>query len=220
MSLLKLKDFIKSPILLGLFSFALIIISNSMLAQHDRKSQDLNFSPPPEIEHLHFGYREVLADAFWLRVIQDNDYCEAHEAEKVCKGNGWVSKVVYAISLLSPHYRLPVYVGALSLSIIVKDQPGASKIFDRAVELFPEDWPILYAAAYQAMIEEKNKEKAGHLLERAGKYGAPDWVFALATKMYTEAGQHELGERLYESLKASGISEEVLIQVRKRLKNE
>ena len=194
-----------------------IVVSNLMSEKFDQASRNLYVKPPPGIEHFIFGFSQVMADSLWIRVIQDFSYCESLAGKSNCVGNGWVYSNVNTVSLLSPHFRLPVYFGGLLLTIVVKDSEGASKIFDRAVALFPDDWHILYAAAYQAIFEEDNKPKAAKLLEAAAKNGAPSWVYALATKMYNESGQRELSLRLYQTLKESGASDEILVPVRNRL---
>ncbi len=221
----KLKDFFylhskKSLAVAGLFSLVLILISNIIDVEVEPRARNFYFSPPAGIEHFQFGFQESTADALWIRVIQDFDFCEELAGEKICKGSGWVYQIIHSISRLSPHFRDAIYFGGLMLTVVVNDIEGASKIFNRAVELFPDDWPILYAAAYQAMVEEKDQPKAGRLLQAAASHGAPAWVYALATKMYMEAGQQEMGERLYESLKHLGMSEEILQQVRKRLNQQ
>jgi hypothetical protein len=211
------KDFPKSLAIAGLFSFLLVAVSNLSHFEFERSKKDLFYAPPDEVEHFHFGYQENIADSLWLRVIQDFDFCEQNIGHKICQNNGWVSKVLYSISKLSPHFRMAMYTGPLMLTVVVNDISGASRLFDRAVELFPNDWPILYAAGYQAMIEEKNKDKAAHLLEAAAKNGAPAWIYGLATRLYTEAGEKELAEHLYEGIAQSNLNPELLSQIRERL---
>jgi hypothetical protein len=201
----------------GLFAFLLIVVSNISFFQAEQLKKDLFYAPPPEIEHFHFGYNENIADTLWLRVIQDFDFCEKSIGNKLCQGNGWVSKILYTISFLSPHFRMAMFTGPLMLTVVVNDIAGASKVFDRAVKLFPEDWSILYAAGYQALIEEKDKPKAARLLEMAAQHGAPSWIYGMASRLYTEAGEKEMAVRLYESLAHSSLNPVLLSEIRKRL---
>lgn len=174
-------------------------------------------APPPYIEHLHFGFSEPLADAFWIRAIQDYDYCEEELSYQNCKGNGWLAQMLDAITNLSPQFRMPYATGGLALTVIVSDYAGASKIFDKAVKAFPTDWPILYRAAYHALYEEKNKAKAARLLIQSAKNGGGEWFYNLAATLYKENGQRELGVQLYEQLKKDNYEPKVLARMRERL---
>jgi len=201
----------------GLPALVLIIISNLNFNGDLTKANNLYMTPPQGIEHFTLGFNGIMADSMWIRVLQDFDYCENKVGRLLCEGQGWVYHLINSISYIDPHFRIPLFTGGLVLTVVVNDKEGASKIFDRAVELYPNDWPILYEAGYQALFIEKNKPKAAQLLERAGNAGAPKWVYALSAKMYTLAGEREYAERLYQSLKDSGATEEILKPVRDRL---
>lgn len=188
--------------------------------------------PPPYLERMSFGFQETLADLLWVRAIQDFDYCEslgeraelsvsvgANESRQPnrCVGQGWLYQMLNTIMNLSPHFRAPAATGGLALTVLVNDSAGASKIFDRAVAAFPEDWPILYRASYQALLEEKNKVKAAQLLERAAKAGGPQWLYQLASRLYSEEGQKMMLEQLYVEAVAADIPEAMLNVIKQRL---
>jgi hypothetical protein len=205
----------KSPALAGLFSLCLIALS---WQRPQVNSSNEKIKPIKEMQHFTFGYRETLADSAWLRLIQDIDYCEKKiEGKNVCR-SGWVYSMLDYISDLAPTFRMPLAVGPLVLAVVVDDTEGATKLYEKAVRLFPHHWPILYRAAYHAMAEEKNIPKAARLMELAAKEGAPPWVYNLATQLYSKAGQNELALRLYEEMKGSDLlSEELKERMRKRL---
>ncbi len=190
------RIFQKNPsfVLLGFFSFLLVIYSQIYASKGllDRP-RDL-LSPPLGIEHFTFGHRDLTADAFWIRAIQDFDYCEVQVSKNVCSGKGWLFRMLDAITELSPKFRMPYATGALALSVMVSDIPGATRIFDKAVIQFPNDWPILYRAAYHYLYEVKNKKKAADLFIRAGRSGAPPWVFSLAGGLYNESKERVAAE--------------------------
>lgn len=201
----------------GLFSFGLIAISILLAPPLDRKLTELHYAPPVGTEHFTFGFQENIADSMWLRVIQDFDYCEDTIGRRLCKGSGWVYQILNVISHIAPHFRMPLFAGPLLLTVVVNDVEGASKLFDRAVLLFPHDWGILYAASYQAMVEEKDNVKAADLLVSAAKSGAPPWTYALATKLYEQGGHHDLAVRLAEELKDADITPLIREAIKKRL---
>ena len=115
------------------------------------------------------------------------------------------------ITDLSPKFRIAYATGGIILSVLVSDIKGATKILDKAVKEFPNDWPILYRASYHALVEEKDKAKAADLFARAVRNGAPQWVYAMAGRLYGETGQIEMAEKLLEEMKSIN-ADEVLIK--------
>ncbi|AHZ86502.1 hypothetical protein Bb109J_c1165 [Bdellovibrio bacteriovorus] len=191
---------IKIPsITLGIFSFSLILVSlvNVSNIQHTQKNL---IAPPPLVEHMTFGYGEAIADLLWIRALQDFDYCDQQVGENVCRNNSWLYQMLNATTNLSPHFRIPYAAGALALTVIITDIDGATKIFDKGVKAFPNDWPILYRAAYHYMYEVKDNKRAAELLIQAGKNGAPPWVFTLAGRLYSDAGNLELAESVLQDM--------------------
>lgn len=94
--------------------------------------------------------------------------------------------------------------------MIISDIGGATKIFDKGVKQFPNDWRLLFFAGYQYAIEVKDKQKAAELLSRSAKNGAPSWVFSLAGKLYSEAGNITLAEKVLDDMKASHQNKEMI----------
>lgn len=178
-------------ILLGIFAFTLLV--TTQLQKQDLSKIPKNLiAPPTAIEHFSFGFQEAMSDVFWIRTLQDFDYCEKEEAKNVCMNNSWLFKMLDAITNLSPNFRIAYAAGGIALSILITDIDGATRIFDKGVAAFPKDWPILYRAAYHYIYEVKNNERAAELLIMAGHNGAPPWVFSLAGRLYTEAGRLDL----------------------------
>lgn len=175
--------------------------------------------PPQQIHRLAFGFNEVLSDSLWLSLLQNFDHCNSKDAdEKVCPTKGWFFKVVESVMNLSPKFRKAHFVGPLALSVVVKDIPGASIAYDRAVDAFPSDWPILYGAAYQAIFEENNFEKGAQLVKRVAENGGPEWIYGLAAHLYTKAGQRQFAEAMLKDLEENQrVSEDTLERVRKNI---
>lgn len=183
----------------------------------DSFSASQEYTPVPQIEHVAFGFRMPLADLLWLRAIQDFDYCEQLITERDCKNKSWLFTILDAITELSPDFLIGHRYGALALSVIISDVQGATVIWDKAVSRFPRSWTIPYNAGTHAILEEKNPTKAAKYYEIAAQRGAPQWVYSLSAKLYSEAGQREAAERLYEQSVAEGLPEDILTRMRKRL---
>lgn len=191
------------------------------LIQHqlrpDVSKQNTYYLTPPELKHFTFGFSEVIADSIWLRALQDMDYCSDPISKKECQGKSWLFRMLYQITELSPQFREPYAVGGLALTVLISDYAGASIIFDRGVAALPKDWTIAYRAAYHVLYEEKNNEKAARYLKQAGDHGAPKWVYSLAGRLATEAGQVEFTRVILEELKSRGESKELIEKIEKRL---
>jgi hypothetical protein len=170
-------------------------------------------TPPPEyVEYFAFGFRESMADSFWLRWVQDSDTCmtyassqkltESHIGEenkwsreirhKNCD-NSWGFMMLDSVSRLAPKFKMVYLAGAPTLSILVEDFKGASAIYERGLKEYPQDWQLLYRASYHYQYDRKDLPRAAELLRRAGEHGAPEWVKSLASRLYSAAGKVELG---------------------------
>ncbi len=200
----------------GLFFFGLTIFFHS---PPDAREGQRYLNPPPEhIEHFHFGFRESLADSFWIRWIQDCDTCQVygHELEKqdvpgpgqigllnnprykICDSS-WGYKILDAVTKLAPKFRMPYLFGASALAVLTEDYKGATAIYERGLVEHPTDWEIQFRAAFHFQFDERDYKRAADLLNLAAVNGAPNWVVSLASRLYTEAGQLELGLAALES---------------------
>jgi hypothetical protein len=195
--------FIFEPLLLGfvLLSF----FGPNQLAKSVRRP--LMVTPPSAIVHFHFGFNENLADAFWIRLIQDNHFCEKRpikgEAGYIAGGlvpidceKGWVYYMLEAVTELAPKFRMPYLTGGVMLSVLVGDKEGARLIFEKALKRIPDDWAIPYRAAYHYLEEEKDYKRAAELFAMVGPLGGPWWTGTLAAKLQTDLGALEVAARV------------------------
>lgn len=215
----KSLNFSKNPsfILLGFFSFFLVVYSQLYASKGLlERPRDL-MAPPAGIEHFTFGHRDVIADVLWIRAIQDFDYCDQEIAKNLCIGKGWLFQMLNTITKLSPKFRMPYATGAIALSVMVSDIEGAARIFDRGIEEFPDDWRILYRAAYHYLYEVKDKKKAAELFMRAGRNGAPGWVYSLAGGLYNEANERALAESVLQEMIKTEVDPSLIKRLEEKL---
>lgn len=218
-SLLSSLDLIKSPASAGFFIFiCLCFLFSDWRVQQEilEKPREL-VAPPAGLVHFHFGFRHAFADSLWVRSLQDFDYCEHEKARHLCQGRGWLFQTLDLVTDLDPKFRMAYSAGGMALTIIVNDMEGASRLFDKGVRQFPKDWVLLYKAAYQALQEEKNPEKAAALMERAAQNGAPDWVYVLSGRLYTNAGRQELAVRVLQEMQSLALGEKFQERLRQKL---
>jgi hypothetical protein len=156
--------------------------------------------PPKEVQYLNAGLKVQMADSFWLRAVQDIDFCDRPVSQSECEGKSWLFHVIDLATDLDKKFLEAYFYGALSLTIIVQDYAGASVIFDKGVEQFPSSRFLLYAAGYHAMFEEKNTLKAARLYLAAANNGAPEWVRLMAGRLASEAGDQSTAEQVLQQL--------------------
>jgi len=201
---------LKSSLLLG-GVFLLLCLTKVFNPTLSNISAGIFITPPKILSKVAFGFSESVADSLWMRSLQDLDYCNEKLAAKRCKGESWLYHVYDVASDLSPRFRSLYSMGSLALSILVSDVEGGEKLLDKGIQNFPDDWILLYRASYHAIYETGNKKKAAELLARAGRAGAPPWVYSLAGRIYSEEGAVELAEKLLIEMKESK-QDEVIIQ--------
>lgn len=201
-----------------------ILVSITWLSSHvffsksyDR-FQDPYIPPPKAIQYLTAGFKVQTADAFWLRAVQDFDYCSKKLAENVCEGNSWLFSVLDLSSTLDSRLEPVMYqAGGLALSILVGDVEGAAKIFERGTRVYPSNWQLIYGAAYHALYEEKNKKKASKFYLRAFENGAPPWTQVLAARLASDEGDSEFAERILEDMIAQNKDENLVKRLKTKL---
>lgn len=192
-------SYIKLSLLSALFFLATLALKTPEMQKRS------DYLPPPvAIQHLSVGMKTQLADSFWLRAVQDFDFCEKTINENECQGKSWLFQVLNLATDLDPKFAPAMYQFAgLALTVLVSDYPGATVIFDKAVAQYPDNWELNYAAGYHALYEEKDKVKAARLYKAAGDYGAPKWVYSLASGLSNEGGDREFAQLILQTLEKS-----------------
>ncbi len=123
-----------------------------------------------------------------------HEITSANQNQKVCK-SGWLFHMLDAVTELAPKFRAVYTMGATSLSVVLNDYEGASRLYTKGVKQFPGDWKLPYHAAYHFMFDKQDLARAADMLKLAAENGAPPWVHSLAARAYTATGQGELAIR-------------------------
>jgi tetratricopeptide (TPR) repeat protein len=207
----------------------IIIVSLAASPQRIKSSRPF-LMPPTELPYFTFGYKENIVDSLWLRLVQDLDYCDSlglidddalvgkNRPQCTNVDRGWAFNMLNSITTLAPKFKVAYSFGAIVLSVFTNDKEGARIMFERAIENFPDDWGLQFRAAYHYLYELNQPEKAAELLVRAGKNGAPQWVFPMAARLYSKEGRAELGRAvLKDVLENPSLDENYAKIVRERL---
>jgi hypothetical protein len=197
---LRFKDLLFRTESLLLMTAVAGLVLQSFFSRPQSKFEPNKLAPPLEIAYLSAGFKSQLSDSFWLRSVQDTEYCEKVAAEGTCVGKSWFFSLINLAVELDPLFSEAYYFGGLSLTVYIRDIPGASIIFDKAVKQFKYEWPILYLAAYHALFQEKDKLKASKLYLAAADNGAPPWVRLSAGKLALGGGDDRAAEEILQQL--------------------
>lgn len=157
-------------------------------------------TPPAVIKYMLSGLKTQASDSFWLRAVQDFDYCDNLINKTECKGKSWLYEILDLTTDLDPTFYVAAYYGGLALTIVISDYEGASKIFDKGIAAFPTKWNINYAAGYHALFEEKDKVKAAKRFLAAAKNGGPEWLASLAARLAKEGGEQEYAVQILKNM--------------------
>ena len=124
-----------------------------------------------------------------------------------------------AVTDLSPKFRTPYGIGGSNLSVIAEDHIGAKIIFEKGAKQFPDDWQLLYQGAYHFLYELNDLKTAGLWLKNAADKGAPDWLYSLSSRVYTEAGQIEFGIKRLEDYLNKQTDPSLIKDIKNRIYN-
>ena len=200
-----------------LIGFAGLAITSSLFSKIDVSEQNVYLIPPKEMIHFSFGFQEAIASVMWLRLLQDIDICNQGEVKAYNKGvsvdeilafempksrcdEGWVYHMLDRITDFSPRFRYAYSDGGVILSIVVDDREGARKIFDKGLEVFPENYNLNFNAAYHYLIEIRDPVRSAELMLKTYKLGGPAWLPILAARLYAKGGMKEAGITLLNGL--------------------
>lgn len=214
-------------------SIVFIIIGNGF--QDDGKVDPIKIYPTKTIQDLNFGHKNSMADIFWLNTVQNMDYCENGAEERSYNpgvgvdallnaklepsrcDKGWVFQMLDFITDISPRFESAYLIGGVTLSVIVDDREGAKIIYDKGLEQFPKNWMLNYRAAYHYLLELQKPGRAADLLLQAYKYGGPDFIPTLVTRLYSKVGRAMLGYTTLKEFIDNNPDSPVIARAKKRL---
>jgi hypothetical protein len=219
--------------LLYIIAIYLIVAAN----RHDpQDSQVLHVYPVPETKYLTLGHTNTVADSFWLKFIQNDDYCENSHIEKASNegtsldtilsfkmkesrcNRGWTFQILDFLTDLAPQFREAYLIGGTALIIGVDDREGSRIIFEKGLKHFPNDWVMNYRASYVYLFELQQPARAAELLMAAYKNGGPQFLAVLAARLYTKEGKAIIGKAILETFIKEHPDSEVVAHARTRLK--
>ena len=154
------------------------------------------------------GYLSLLADYYWIQ--------ETHQAGEASTPEEYRDVYDYTrmTTQLDPKFRYAyIFGGAIVPYNFGQERwvntTESTDLFERCFKLFPDYIYVRILLAYNWSFFEKNYAKAARLLDETSKMpGAPNYLGALATRLYAQGGKIEAGVALAASLTRESVDPE------------
>ncbi|HEX8433825.1 hypothetical protein [Archangium sp.] len=146
------------------------------------------------------GHLQMVADYFWLQVIQATG--SAQKAEEYRDVYGYADLTTD----LDPKFAFvyPFAAGVLPTNLGREtwvNTEQSTRLLRKGLPLFPDDLEMNVLLAYNLSTYHQQYKEAAQVLEHASKLpGAPAYLPALATRLYAQSGEVNAGLALARSL--------------------
>ncbi len=173
----------------------------SRLAPPGQEPDLLYFSSPAVVKKMALGYDRLVADFYWMRVIQY--YGRRDEADRRPVRYKNLSTLLDITTTLDPDLLDAYRAGSLFLSEadpIGAGQPEqALRLLDKGIRAHPQEWRLWYDKGFIYYLFLKDYRKAGEVWHSASRLAsAPHWMEALAAASLSEGGAFETAKALWE----------------------
>jgi tetratricopeptide (TPR) repeat protein len=193
-----------------LFGSYLLHLRLDQIRGNPQNAQQFMLLPKAEfLKVSSLGYHSVLADFFWLQVIQ------VMGERKVSEEAGrWMYRALDILTSLDPQFVRAYEVGGLALCTLVVFPEESNALLEKGMKHNPHVWQLPFYLGINYYFEFGDDEKAGEYVAKAARLpGAPEYLSGLAARLYVSAkapqNAVELLASLYEHA-ADGESRQVL----------
>jgi hypothetical protein len=196
-----------SRICFGIFLVCAILIKPmqdrlaSRLGTHAQEPDLLYFSSPSVVKKMALGYDRILADFYWMRVIQY--YGRRDEADKRPIRYKNLSTLLDITTTLNPDLLDAYHSGAVFLSEanpVGAGQPQeALKLLDKGIRTHPQEWRLFYEKGFVYYWYLRDYTSAGEVWRAASSLKeAPHWMEPLAAMSLSKGGAFEIAVALWQ----------------------
>lgn len=155
-----------------------------------RRVQELALLPRGDIlKPAVLGYRHVVADLLWLRMVQ-----VLGERTATARAYEWIYHALDVVTTLDPHYAYAYQVGGIVLTELARRPELSTKLLQKGVANNPTVWQLPFYLGYNYYFLLDEPRLAAEAMAQAARLpGHPSFVPYLATRMYAEAGDPSVG---------------------------
>lgn len=176
--------------------------------------------PARLLPYVHFGFSNILADVYWIRMIQDHVTWDGKKP--------FFLEYFRNISTLDPRFEQPYLFSIWAIPSDRKDIARLSEvaqIADRGIESIPTSWKIPYYLGTQYYVFTKTYERAKEYLRIAAeKKDAPPGVYLnyssfVINEIKGHKASYDLVKVIYDNTSDETLKKIVAIGLEKELIN-
>jgi tetratricopeptide (TPR) repeat protein len=157
------------------------------------------------------GQAQVLADLIYLWAIQ---YYSSYGQED--RGRYVEHVFGNVITELDPHYIDPYWIGALILTVEIRDLEGGLRLLDRGFERNPEAWILPYLAGWESYHAGQLERAADYFDVASGVPAVPSFVTRTRAGILGRAGHYRQALELWTAVFEDPASDEATRRIAKR----
>lgn len=159
----------------------------------------LYLSDPEMIQRMSFGHSCLMADLYWLRVVQ---YYGGKDRSQQSINYDLLAPLLKVAVSLDPQMITVYRFGAIFLSepkpIGAGNVPAALELLDQGIRQNPDAWSFLYDKGFIYYWQTKDYKQAAEWLFRASRHAqAPPGLDGLAQNILVRQGDIETAEQLW-----------------------
>ena len=134
---------------------------------------------------FNLGLKRMMSATLWISTILESDI----DHYKGKDFNSWMFLRFNSISILDPNFYENYLFGGTYLSIVKDDLPGASIIYEKGLNLFPDDFELLKSAGFHFYFEANDQVKAFPIYKKLQKLAPQNPQFSTTlTRMIAAEG--------------------------------
>lgn len=171
--------------ILSLFLFsALYPITQKPKLSLTQQDSSLNFNNKI-MKVFSLGQMRLISGLLWSETLLNSDIQRYVEEDL----KNWMFLRLKSITTLDPHFYEAYLYGSIYLSIIKDDERGATYLYDKGLQFFPDDYYLNINASFHFFYEVGDVKKSIALLEKVvHDPRAPAHLISLLARMKSQSG--------------------------------
>ncbi|RKY99485.1 MAG: hypothetical protein DRQ04_07470 [Candidatus Hydrothermota bacterium] len=211
----------EGKILLILLCLFLITLSKPGLLLEKERAYQLKTRLLPRVDMIELladGYKEAVADYFWMRVTLyygDENWRKRADDEDW----GYLLKLTDLVARLNPYFFMPYYFAGVVFPWESNYKKEVIPILERGMKYLPDEWRIPFLIGFIYFYFLDSKKRAAYYIQLASeKKDSPEYLIKLAARLYYEAGEEESALLFLEQMERSTSEPELKKEIKRRIK--
>jgi tetratricopeptide (TPR) repeat protein len=197
--------YVLGAILLLVVAVALQVVRDRAWSPYRPAAAVTWLQPGATTNRLALGYRNFLADVYWMRTVVY--YGGVRRTEGGAARNfDLLYPMLEMVTTLDPDFKVAYRFGAIFLTEAYPSGPGrpdqAIDLLQRAIARHPDGWEYVYDIAFVHYWWLRDYKGAAEWFQRAAAVpGAPEWLRPLAAASLEQGGDRELSRQMWRQIR-------------------